>query len=255
MTHIKTDQSFDGIANKFDKNIYGTTKGQLRQAVLESRLTPILNTEPSLSLIDIGGGTGEMARFALNLGHSVLINDISNEAIELAKSKLSEFSHASFSCDDLHNIEAEPADLVLCHAVLEWTIKPFEVLAKVKSLIKPGGLLSLTFFNYDAALFGNALYGNFDLIRQGMVTKNRVRLNPNNAQRPKDILAHLAKDYDILSTAGIRCFHDYMRDREHQTLKYSELLALELEYAEKEPYKWLGKYFHIIARHQPEQPI
>lgn len=37
------DRNFDDIAEKFSRNIYGTTKGQLRQAILWQDLQPLLD--------------------------------------------------------------------------------------------------------------------------------------------------------------------------------------------------------------------
>lgn len=202
-----------------------------------------------MHILDIGGGTGELAELALLNGHNVTINDISADAIALAKDKLAHYDKTEFVVSDLQQIDCSDVDMVFCHAVLEWTKEPAAVIAKIASCLKPGGMLSLSFFNRDAAIFGNALYGNFDFIERGLDTKNAVRLNPHNPQYPRDILAMLA-DYNakIVSTAGIRCFHDYMRERQHQQDKYDALLALEQQYCDQEPYKWLGRYFHVIAQ-------
>ncbi len=244
-----SDQSFDGLANKFQRNIYGSSKGKIRAAVLADHLTPYLENETPLSVIDIGGGTGEMAALALDAGHRVLLNDVSADAVALAKQKHCDSEKIAFVVGDLHDLDAEPADRVFCHAVLEWTARPLEVIDKCVNLLKPGGIISLSFFNQNAALFSNALYGNFDLIEQGLVTKNRVRLNPNNPQKPKVIIEYLeSQGLTIEMSAGVRCFHDYMRDRDHWENKYDDILAMELAYSKQEPYKWLGRYFHIIAR-------
>nr|VUD28301.1 S-adenosylmethionine-dependent methyltransferase [Raoultella sp. NCTC 9187] len=37
------DRNFDDIAEKFSRNIYGTTKGELRQAILWQDLQPLLD--------------------------------------------------------------------------------------------------------------------------------------------------------------------------------------------------------------------
>lgn len=39
------DRNFDDIAEKFSRNIYGTTKGQLRQAILWQDLDRVLAAE------------------------------------------------------------------------------------------------------------------------------------------------------------------------------------------------------------------
>ena len=51
------DRNFDDIAEKFSRNIYGTTKGQLRQAILWQDLEPVLvDMEPQkLRVLDAGG--------------------------------------------------------------------------------------------------------------------------------------------------------------------------------------------------------
>ncbi len=52
------DRNFDDIAEKFARNIYGTTKGMLRQAILWQDLDTLLATFGSrpLRIIDAGGG-------------------------------------------------------------------------------------------------------------------------------------------------------------------------------------------------------
>jgi hypothetical protein len=33
----------------------------------------------------------------------------------------------------------------------------------------------------------------------------------------------------------------------HANVTYDELVDMEIEYGQLEPYKWLGKYFHVMA--------
>lgn len=57
------DRNFDDIAEKFSRNIYGTTKGQLRQTILWQDLDAILATYggQTLRVLDAGGGEGQTA--------------------------------------------------------------------------------------------------------------------------------------------------------------------------------------------------
>jgi S-adenosylmethionine-dependent methyltransferase len=250
MTNNKQDQSFDKFADKFEKNIYGSTKGRLRHELLVHHLRYYTSADVRpLNVLDAGGGTGVMTELLLNLGHRVTLSDISNEALALAKQKLGNNSNLDIQHIDILSLNSEKKyDLVVCHAVLEWLQDPFKVITKLVSLVKPGGHLSLSFFNYDAQLFGNMLYGNFDYFEQGMTSKNIVRLSPNNPQKPKEILAQLETlPIQVRKKAGIRCFHDYLKQPEKQTSEYEQLKQLEIEYGSTEPYLWLGKYFLIIA--------
>jgi S-adenosylmethionine-dependent methyltransferase len=245
------DQSFDKFADKFEKNIYGSTKGQLRHELLVHYLHDCipLNTQP-LEVLDAGGGTGVMSQVMLNLNHKVTLSDISSEVLSLAKGKLGKNINLDVQNKAILSLSTKKQyDLVVCHAVLEWIQNPFEVICKLVDLVKPGGYLSLSFFNYDAQLFGNMLYGNFDYVEQGMTTKNIVRLSPNNPQKPKIILSQLENlPVKIIKKAGIRCFHDYLKQTEKQTSEYDQLKQLEIKYGSTEPYLWLGKYFLVIAQ-------
>jgi S-adenosylmethionine-dependent methyltransferase len=245
------DQSFDKFADKFEKNIYGSTKGQLRHELLVHYLHDCipLNTQP-LEVLDAGGGTGVMSQVMLNLNHKVTLSDISSEVLSLAKGKLGKNINLDVQNKAILSLSTKKQyDLVVCHAVLEWIQNPFEVICKLVDLVKPGGYLSLSFFNYDAQLFGNMLYGNFDYVEQGMTAKNIVRLSPNNPQKPKIILSQLENlPVKIIKKAGIRCFHDYLKQTEKQTSEYDQLKQLEIKYGSTEPYLWLGKYFLVIAQ-------
>ena len=57
------DRNFDDIAEKFSRNIYGTTKGKLRQAILWQDLDRVLAEmgDRTLRVLDAGGGEGQTA--------------------------------------------------------------------------------------------------------------------------------------------------------------------------------------------------
>lgn len=240
--------SFDGIANKFDQNIYGTTKGQLRHIILLNILAHFLPSKP-LKILDAGGGTGLMAKAMLELGHEVTLVDISTDALEIANKRLKNCGSVHIIHSDLSAIDGQ-YDVVLCHAVLEWSHEPFQIIESLSKNVKPQGMLSLSFFNQYAKIFNNLTYGNFDYIIKGMPSKNTVRLNPHNAQAPHDVLTYLNKleRFDILETRGIRCIHDYMPDKHKIKDIYDALVAMEWRFGNQEPYKWLGKYFHIMLK-------
>ena len=250
MNSSKGDRCFDDIATKFHNNIYGSTKGRLRHQLLFDYLSSEVElTAKPLRVLDAGGGTGMMTESLLAMGHDVTLTDISGESLAFAKHRLSEYSSLTVMHTDILSLPRdEPYDLVICHAVLEWLEQPYPVIEKLMSLLKPKGHISLSFFNYDAQLFGNMCYGNFDYVEKGMQTKNRVRLTPNYPLKPKDVISALeCYPVRVQHMAGIRCFHDYMRDLDKQTSQYDALLALERQYGKTDPFMWLGKYFHVIC--------
>ena len=85
------DQSFDNRAEFFKKQIYGTSKGKIRAAVVWRDLEEILTKFPngkSLKILDVGGGFGFMAQKLAALGHNVTVVDISSDMITLGKKEL-----------------------------------------------------------------------------------------------------------------------------------------------------------------------
>lgn len=244
------DQNFDGMTKRFVKNIYGTSKGKLRHTILcellDIYLAPLANQ--SLSILDIGGGTGVMSkRFALR-GHKVTLVDASGEIIEHAKTEMKGLNNVSFRQASLYELEdINQYDLVICHAVLEWLDKPLDAVKHIVSQLGDDAMFSLSFFNRDAALFGNAVYGNFEYIAKGMKVKNQIKLNPNNPVVPRDVIKVVEDSgAHVKEVAGVRCFHDYLKKVIDSEAMYNELLELERQYCRQEPYKWLGKYLHIL---------
>lgn len=242
---MKNDRIFDGIADTFSKNIYGTTKGRLRHTLLCDILAPVI--EKPMRVIEIGGGTGVMSAHLASLGHKVVLTDASKEVLAQAEHALGNNENVTIRHQYLQEVtDLAHFDLVLCHAVLEWLDAPFDAITLLYNKMREGTTLSLSFFNQDANLFANAIYGNFDYIAKGMKAKKQVRLNPKQPLSAIKVVAFCESlGFTVKDKAGIRCFHDYMRDISHQDSKYQELLSLERQYCRQEPYMWLGKYFHL----------
>jgi S-adenosylmethionine-dependent methyltransferase len=247
----KPDQSFDSIAKKFDSNIYGSTKGKLRHQLLVYHLTKHIDFKnKTLKVLDAGGGTGVMTETLLQYDCNITLNDISAETLALAKQRLPKDASVKYSLQSVQDLpEGECYDVIICHAVLEWLSSPLEVIDQLLTKLNPKGYLSLSFFNRDAHIFGNLLYGNFDYVKAGMKRKNTVRLNPNNSLKPSTVLDYLSEfPIKVIHQAGIRCFHDYLKQPDMQTSHYQQLFEMEKRYSDQSPFMWLGKYFHVIVQ-------
>lgn len=240
---------FHDIAEKFQHNIYGTNKGRLRHLLLCHRLASWLEGPP-LRVLDAGAGTGIMAEEFLKRGHEVVLQDGAKAVLDLASSCCGNHSQAQYIHGDILDFnDKQGFDLVICHAVLEWCENPLVITEHLQQQLRVGGYLSLSVFNQDAKLFTNMTYKNFDYIKKGMQVKNQVRLNPKSPIQPKWLLSQLQRQgLEISSFAGIRCFHDYLKDPLHNQQEWEDLLAFELQYGGQEPYCFLGKYFHVLAQ-------
>ncbi|WP_419569772.1 methyltransferase domain-containing protein [Rheinheimera sp.] len=253
MTKKIHDQSFDGIAVKFAKNIYETSKGKLRQAVLLRDLLERPELASNCRILDVGAGQGQLALELASRGHQLTLTDLSAEMLELAAER-AEQQQLQIQCHQLplQQLTAQgwPAfPVVLCHAVLEWLEDPAEAIAQLYQLVEPGGLVSLMFYNKDAKRLSNIIYGNFNYVLRDLTYKKKVKLSPQNPLQPQQVeLWCQQAGFDIVQKTGVRCFHDYLRDRSEQETEYEQLLQVELMFNRQEPYASLGRYQHLLLR-------
>lgn len=254
------DRNFDDIAEKFARNIYGTTKGQLRQAILWQDLDQLLDALPQrpLRVLDAGGGEGQTAIRMAQRGHQVTLCDLSSEMLTRAQlssqqnavSDTMRFIHCA--AQDVGQHLESPVDLILFHAVLEWVSDPQAVLKALWEVLAPGGALSLMFYNANGLLMHNMVAGNFAYVQQGMPKRKRRTLSPDHPRNPDDVYRWLEQiGWTITGKTGVRVFHDYLREKHRQRDEFDVLLELETRYCRQEPYISLGRYIHVTAR-KPE---
>ena len=247
------DYNFDGFVEKFEKSIYGSFKGEWRLKLLKEDLQKLHGGTP-LDVWDAGCGLGQMALWFTQAGHHVTCNDISFKMLEKAKDS---FAKAGVKAT-VHQAPAQEVagslsqqDLVLYHAVIEWTAKPLETLKIVADRVKPGGHLSLLFFNEHALIYRNVMQGGW---RLGTILQKRwygrgKRLTPPHPQSPEVILEWLeAHGFEVKVQTGIRVFHDYMSKSALIETDMEELMALEYRYSRKPTYRNMGRYIHILAQ-------
>ncbi|SMY32474.1 tRNA uridine 5-oxyacetic acid(34) methyltransferase CmoM [Photobacterium andalusiense] len=255
---MKKDRNFDDLAKKFAENIYGTAKGQIRQTVVWQDIEYILkqlNADASLQILDAGGGIGQISQKIAALGHQVTLCDLSSEMLtlaaqEIAKNGLVEqyrLVHSPVQEINQH-IEA-PVDLILFHAVMEWLVDPIATLAGLLNNVKPGGVISVMFYNYNGLLFKNLICGNLTHIEQGMPHRKRFKLQPQQGIKPDEVYQCLTEaGFDIMGKTGVRTFHDYMQHDRMGDYTFEQVLDMEQKLCRQEPFLSLGRYIHVYAR-------
>lgn len=250
------DRNFDDIAEKFARNIYGTTKGTLRQAILWQDLDRLFDALPQrpLRVLDAGGGEGQTACRVAERHHQVTLCDLSQEMLSRAQQAAREkgvidnmhFIHCA--AQDIGQHLESPVDLILFHAVLEWVADPQAVLAHLWQCLAPGGALSLMFYNANGLLMHNMVAGNFAYVEQGMPKRKKRTLSPDHPLDPQQVYQWLADiGWQITGKTGVRVFHDYLREKHQQQECFDSLLALETRYCRQEPWISLGRYIHVTA--------
>lgn len=263
----RSDRSFDAIADHFEKKVYGGLKGEIRLAVLRrdifgyaEQLSQTLGRP--LRILDVGAGLAQIAIELSVQGHTVVINDISANMLEKAKASAEQSDkniditwhvcpyqelEAKLAKDD-----ADKFDLILCHALLEWLADPAAVMDFFDNQLTDDGVLSLCFYNPASFDYRNLIMGNFNLLdNTNYKADNNKSLTPNYPVAKQEVESWLQQHhYQIVLESGLRVFHDYAPLKRGGHNDPEAVIRMELRYSQQEPYKWLGRYLHIMATRQ-----
>ena len=248
------DRNFDDISHKFAKNIYGTTKGKIREAIVWQELETILAKYPKpINILDAGGGQGQIACRLAKLGHNITVCDISKQMLDLASHQAQQenltlnFIHCSIQ--NLDKFIDQPFDLVICHAVLEWVADPVQIVQSLKRHLKKEGYLSLMFYNYHGLLFKTVTLGNFGYTQSGLAKRKKKTLSPDYPRDPNQVYQWLIEQsFEITNKTGIRVFHDYLTNKSKAETHFDQLLEIEKQYCQSEPYINLARYILVTAK-------
>ena len=108
-------------------------------------------------VLDVGCGSGAITRGMVDLvgpdGH-VLGIDTSDELIKHARQTFGEIKNLHFEVADINKYSPDQKfDVISSARVLQWVANPREILVKMKSLLKPGGCISILDYNHEKIQF------------------------------------------------------------------------------------------------------
>ena len=256
---MNSDANFDDIGKDFVEDIYGSSKGYVRSTVLWedlSREVPEI-LRGGLSILDAGGGAGQMALAMARSGNDVLLCDPARETLLKAEEAISETSlpgtvtmlHSPIQ--DLKITEYGKFDVITCHAVLEWLSDPRETLGHLVEFLKHDARLSLMFYNRNATLMKRILGGEFAPALQEYEEGFSPRgwgqgATPLREENVREWLDELG--LAVRSKAGIRIFHDHVPDSARNGEKLETLLEIEKKLRDEEPFASLGQHIHLVCK-------
>ncbi|MFP8966919.1 methyltransferase [Pokkaliibacter sp. CJK22405] len=253
------DQNFDDLSNHFESHIYDSLKGQLRLLLLDEDLQQNgVLAQPELQVLDAGGGIGQFSARLAAQGHQITLCDLSAKMLDKARAYYANhapdaavrFIHSPLQ--ELQEQALPAADLLLFHAVMEWLEDPQAALDTLLPLVKPGGWLSIMFYNKHALRWRYLTSAQFE---EGMKEKFRRRpesLTPTNPQEPEAVHQWLLdRGLEVHAWTGIRCLYDNVFRPLRVKLTLEDVLEAERRYSRIPPYRDLGRYVHMLCR-KPE---
>lgn len=257
--HPEGDRNFDGLVQRFQRNIYQTLKGKTRLAVLQRDFDQHL-LSPGASVLDVGAGEGRWASELASRGHRVTLVDVSEQMLEASRAWFAQqpwwpqYRHQiawhQSSIHELHEVLNGSYDVVCCHALLEWLQEPSWGLRCLNEYVAPQGWLSVLFYNVDGLVYKNLLRGNFGKVRNADYRGFRGSLTPTSPLSINEITAQLTQlGYSIACVSGVRVFFDYILDpAARASLDPQDVIEMELLFSQRDPYRGLGRYVHILAQ-------
>jgi ubiquinone/menaquinone biosynthesis C-methylase UbiE len=115
-------------------------------------LSPLL--QKGWSVLDVGCGTGAISKdIALKVGETGHVTGIDNTAyfIQSGKETYADVENLELIHADLFVYNPmKKFDLIVAARVLQWLNNPQEAIKRLKSMLKPGGILSILDYNHEA---------------------------------------------------------------------------------------------------------
>lgn len=250
-----SDRNFDDLTKRFKKNIYGTPKGMLRLYALRDDFSKFnIGQEEPLSILDAGGGMGQFSSELAAKGHKIELCDISAEMLVGARSLFkeqgleSQVNFTQCSIQDIPQNFDQQFDLVMNHAVIEWLVDPTEALSTLYQQVKPGGWLSVMFYNVHGKTWRGIMNGKLHAPTTSTERMSKEGISPQQPLEPQWVHDQLIDlGLEVKSWRGIRFIYDHMHQKIRDRVGLEAVAASESEFGELAPYRDLARYVHMLC--------
>lgn len=237
-----------------------TTSGRLFYSIAWHQIAEHLAMNKELSILDIGCGFGLTSIWLSEQGHLVTGIDMTPDMIRVAEQKAREKNQSiTFVQGQIERIDEifkdTTFDWIICHNVLGYVDQPMEALAKMKSLLSPGGHLSIIAHNPAAKVLKKAIV-DMDLKNAKKMMTEEKEFNPLIQAYVHQYFAAAYLNWfeelslDLIECYGIRCVFDYMNENKQIDPQndLQDYLALELELGKTKPYLDIAFFSHYLVK-------
>ena len=239
--------------------------GRVRSELLLGQVLEALPRPPA-SVVDAGGGTGQLAVPLARLGYLVSVVDTSAAMLATcAQRAADESAELAERVVTLQGDVVElptllgPAsqDAALCHEVITSAEDAAAVLGALAEVLRPGGVLSLTYANRDWLVLRAGRRGDYP---GALRLLDHLDATPDAGQREQrahravtadELAPHVAKaGFEVIGSYGVSVFGEG-RDDDLDGEAQRALLELERRVAGREPYRSAAQVVHLIGRRAP----
>ena len=244
-----------------------TPLGRIRREVTWHNLVPhlpaVVDPEHPPYVLDAGSGTGEMALQLVQQGYRVFLLDCAPGMLDLARQAAetlpanlrARLSTCLMSVDDAPQLFAPGSfDAVTCHTLIEYLPTPRGTLLGLTSLLRDGGVLSVSFVNRHAEVLRRTWLQADPAGAQASLDHTtfcsalfRLEGTAYTADEVETWLSEL--NLVVTARCGVRMFADYLpRERLEDPAFFDAVLRLEKAVADRPPYPSLARYSHLVAQ-------
>jgi 2-polyprenyl-3-methyl-5-hydroxy-6-metoxy-1,4-benzoquinol methylase len=248
---------------EYNRSPLGYLRAELTWHNLARHLPPVDVHTFRPQVLDAGGGSGELAVRLVREGYRVWLLDPAPAMLDLARSSTESLpgelrEHLAFCQMELAQaaqaFAARSFEAIACHTLLEYLPDPEGGLETLAGLLRPGGLLSVSFVNRHSQVLRDAwqrvdpatALAHLDdpSFRAGLFGVTGISFS---AEQVGGWLAGMG--LSVVAHYGVRFFADYIPSEQLGEVSFlATLLDLEKAVAGRAPYKHLARYVHLIAR-------
>ena len=166
--------------------------------------------------------------------------------------------HWSTHSGDLDSVPCDKAfDVVSAHNVLEYVEDRGSFVSALASKLATDGTLSLVFANAASVPITTAVRTSDPVRTRAALKDGMLRIGMKGESKEaapineSDLVSRLAGEGVLLEAKyGLRIFNELMtsEDKKSDTAWFSEMIRLELDACDREPYRSIARHTHLVFR-------
>jgi ubiquinone/menaquinone biosynthesis C-methylase UbiE len=250
----QVESFYDNVAKD-----YSSHEDRVCDKIIEHFIIDNIPKNKPLKILDVGGGIGRFSEVLINMGHDVLLVELSNEMLNKAKIRLRKHSNIKFlksSITNMNEIKSDSFDIVLAiNAILDYCDDYNLAMKEVYRVLKKDGTFMGTVNNRFIYSSKHELVDeDYNLFEKSMKFGDRYIIwgeqkegHISHEFTQEELKKSLKKNkFEIIKLLGIFNLRDkYELDKLNNP---EDFIKLQIKYADKEEYLNNSQDFLFVAK-------